>query len=128
MTARKFESLLAYIIHLCTIISTNDCGLYRDDGVMIQEYINGQQIDQLRKNITKIFKEIGFKIDTEANLKTADFLGMTFNLINGPYKPYKKTNHIPFHIKKNSNHSPQIIKKLQKAVNTTDNKDVTKRS
>ena len=95
---------------------------------MIQEYINGQQIYQLRKNITKIFKEIGFKIDTEANLKTVDFLGMTFNLINGPYKPYKKTNHILFHIKKNSNHSPQIIKNLQKAVNTTDNKEVTKRS
>ena len=98
--AETWEFTGIYLLHLCTIISTNDCGLYRDDGVMIQEYINGQQIYQLRKNITKIFKEIGFKIDTEANLKTVDFLGMTFNLINGPYKPYKKTNHILFHIKK----------------------------
>ena len=54
---------------------------------MIQEFVNGQQIDQLHKKIIKIFKEIGFKIDTETNLKLVDFLDMTFNLINGSYKP-----------------------------------------
>ena len=59
---------------------------------MIQEYINGQQIDQLRKKIIKIFKEIGFKIDIETNLEIVNFLDMTFNLINGSYKPYKKPN------------------------------------
>ena len=45
---------------LCTIINRNNCGLYRDDGLMIQKHINGQQIDQLRKKIIKIFKEIDF--------------------------------------------------------------------
>ena len=59
---------------------------------MIQEYINGQQIDQLRKRIIKIVKETGFKIDIETNLKIVNFLDMTFNLINGSYKPYKKPN------------------------------------
>ena len=48
----------------------HNCGLYRDDGLMIQEYINGLQTDKLRKKIIKIFKEIGFKIDIEINLKT----------------------------------------------------------
>ena len=66
---------------LCTIISKNDSGLYRDDGLMIQEYINGQQIDQLRMKIIKIFKEIGFKIDIERNLKIVDFLDVTFNKV-----------------------------------------------
>ena len=56
---------------------------------MIQEYINGQQIDQLRKRIIKIVKETGFKIDIETNLKIVNFLDMTFNLINVSYKPYK---------------------------------------
>ena len=74
---------------LCTIINKNDCGIYRDDGLMIQEYINGQQIDQLRKKIIKIFKETGFKTDIETNLKIVNFLDMTFNLINVSYKPYK---------------------------------------
>ena len=40
------------------MIYKNDCGLYRDGGLMIKEYINDQQIDQLRKKIIKISKEI----------------------------------------------------------------------
>ena len=103
----------------CTIISKNDCGLCRNDGSMIQEYINGQQIDQLRKKIIKIFKEIGFKIDIETNLEIVNFLDMTFNLINGSYKPYKKPNDTLLYINKNSNHPPQIIKKYQNQ-STTD--------
>ena len=81
---------------------------------MIQEYINGQQIDQLRKKFVKIFKEIGFKIDIETNLKIVNFLDMTFNLINDSYKPYKKPNETLLYINKNSNHPPQIIKKVPK--------------
>ena len=34
---------------------------------MVQKYINGPEIDQLRKKIIKIFKEIDFKIDIETN-------------------------------------------------------------
>ena len=66
-------------------INKNDCGISKNDGLMIQEYINGQQTDQLRKKIIKIFKEIGLKIDIETNLKIFDFLDVTFNLINGSY-------------------------------------------
>ena len=102
---------------LWTIISKNDCGLYTDNPLMIQEYINGPQIDQLRKEIIKIFKEIGFKIDIEINFKIVDFLDVTFNLINGSYKPYKKPNNTFLYNNKNSNHSPQIIKKLPKTIN-----------
>ena len=42
---------------------------------------------------------------------------MTFNLINGSYKPYKKPNDTLLYINKNSNHPPQIIKKLLKTIN-----------
>ena len=42
---------------------------------------------------------------------------MTFNLINGSYKPYKKPNGTLLYINKNSNHPPHIIKKLQKTIN-----------
>ena len=102
---------------LCTIISKNVCGLYRDDGLMIQEYKNCQQIDQLPQKIIKIFNEIGFKIDIETNLKIVNFLDMTFNLINVSYKPYKKPVDTLLYINKNSNHPPQIIKKLPKTIN-----------
>ena len=55
-------------------------------------FLESSQIDQLRKKIIKIFKETGFKIDIETDLKIVNFLDMTFNLINGSYKPYKKPN------------------------------------
>ena len=113
-----WEIISIYLLsQLCTIISKNDCGLYRDDDLMIQEYKNCQQIDQLRKKIIKIFKETGFEIDIEANLKIVNFLDTTFNLINGSYKPYKKPNDTLLYINNNSNHSLQIIKKLSKKIN-----------
>ena len=92
-------------------------GLYRDDGLMIQKYISGQQIDQLRKKVIKIFKKIGFKIDIETNLKIVDFLDITLNLINGSYKPYIKPNDALLYIDKDSNHPPQIINEMQKIIN-----------
>ena len=76
---------------------------------MIQEYINGHEIDQLHKKIIKIFKKTDFKIDIETNLKNADFLNITFN--------FKNRNKQLLHINKNSKHPPQIIKKLQKTIN-----------
>ena len=38
-------------------------------------------------------------------------------MINGSYKPYKEPNDALLYINKNSNHPPQIIKKLPKTVN-----------
>ena len=54
---------------LAKLINKKDCGLYRDDGLLILRNANGQQIDRMRKNIIKIFKDIGFAIDAETNHK-----------------------------------------------------------
>ena len=37
---------------------------------------------------------------------------MTFNLLDGTYKPYKKTNDQLLYVNTSSNHPPQIIKQL----------------
>ena len=84
---------------------------------MIQEHINCQQIDQLRKKIINVFKKTGFKIDIETKLKIANFLDLTFNLINGSQKLDKKPKDTLLYLNKNSTHSPQVIKKLQKTIN-----------
>ena len=106
-----------YILtRLATIIKKSDCGLYRDDGLVILRNVNGQQIDRTRKNIIKIFKDIGFGIDIETNSKVVDFLDITFNLNNGIYKPYKKPNDRLLYINKSSNHPPQIINQLPKII------------
>ena len=102
---------------LYTIISKKNCWLYRDDGLMIQEHIYCQQIDQLLKKIINVFKKTGFKIDIETKLKIANFLDLTFNLINGSQKLDKKPNDTLLYLNKNSTHPPQVIKKLQKTIN-----------
>ena len=49
------------------------------------------------KNI-QTFKDFGFAIDVETNLKIFDFLDITFNLNNGTYRPYKKPNDLSLYI------------------------------
>ena len=71
----------------------------------------------MRKNIIKIFKDTGFAIDVETNLKIVDFSDITFNLSNGTYRSYKKSNDLLSYINKSSNHSPQIINQLSKVMN-----------
>ena len=67
-------------------------------------------------NFLDLFKDIGFLIDIETNLKIVNFLDITFNLNNGTLKPYKKANDLLLCIKKSSNHPPQIIKQLPKII------------
>ena len=63
----------------------------------------------MRKSIIKTLKDIGFAIDLETNLKIVDFLDITFNLNNGTYRPYKKTNDLLLYTSKSSNQLPKII-------------------
>ena len=76
---------------LANSIPKENCGLYRDNGLILMRNKNGQKTDRIRKQVIKIFKEIGFKIAIKTNLKVVDFLDITFNLSNGTYKPYRKT-------------------------------------
>ena len=116
--AELCENVGIYILScLSEILNKKDYGLCRDDGLLILHNLNGQQIDCTRKNIIKIFKNIGFNIDIETNLKIVDFLDITFNLENNTYKPFKKPNDTLLYINVNSNHPPQIIKQLPKTIN-----------
>ena len=115
--AEVYKLVGIYIIcFLAKPINKNDCGLYREDGLLILRNVNHQQIDRMRKNI-KIFTDPGFAIKVETNLKIVDFLDITFNLNNGTYRPYKKPNYLLSYINKFSNHPPQIINQLPKTIN-----------
>ena len=67
--------------------------------------------------IVKTFKDIGFAIDVENNLKIVDFLDITFNLNNGTYRPYQKPKDLLLYINKSSHHPLQIINQLPKIIN-----------
>ena len=65
---------------LSKIANQKDCGLYRDDGLILLQNSNGKRADKLRKDIAATFKSIGFQIEIKCNLKQVDFLDVTLNL------------------------------------------------
>ena len=79
--------------------------------------VNGQKMDHARKNVIKIFEEVGFKIEIQTYLEIVSFLGMTFNLSNGAYRPYKKPNKFLLCINTSFNHPPQVIKQSPTSIN-----------
>ena len=91
---------------LANIIDRNNSGLYLDDGLILLRNVNRQNMDRIRKNVIKIFKQVGFKIKIRTNLKIVNFLDVTFNLTNGTYRPYKKPNDPLLYINTSSNHPP----------------------
>ena len=99
--------------NLENILPKTNVGLYRNDGLIFLRNKNGQEIGKKRNTIMKTFKDIGFSIDIQTNLKKIDFLDVTLNLQNGTYCLYKKPNDQLFYIHSSSNRSPQIIKQLQ---------------
>ena len=115
--AEVWELIGIYIQSLLTnILSKDNMGLYRDDGLFILRKINKQQTDKIRKKIISIFKNINFKIEIVTNLTEVDFLDVTFNLENNTYRPYKKPNDKLIYIDVSSNHPTQIKKQLTKII------------
>ena len=102
---------------LKTIIRKENVGLYRVDGLGIIRNSSGPEIDRMRKQIIKVFKECGLNIVIKMNLKTVDFLDVRFNLTNNTYEPYRKPNNEPVYININSNHPSNILKELPKSIN-----------
>ena len=115
--AEVCELIGIYIQYLLTnILSKDDMGLYRDDGLFILRNINKQQTDKIQKKIISNFKNINFKIEIVTNLTEVDFLDVIFNLENNTYRPYKKPNDKLIYIDVSSNHPPQIKKQLTKII------------
>ena len=91
-------------------------GLYRDDVLAILRNTSGPGANRKRKNIIKIFKECGLSITCEINKKIVDFLDVRFNLNKQTYEPYRKPNNEPVYINIKSNHPPNIIADIPKAI------------
>ena len=69
------ELIGIYIQSLLTnILSKDNMGLYRDDGLFILHKRNRQQTDRIRKKIINIFKNIDFKIEIVTNLTESLFI------------------------------------------------------
>ena len=82
---------------LLSNFSKVDIDLCRDNRLVILRNKNGKETDKIRKNIIKTLKNTRFSIEIATNLKSQDFLDITFNLQTNPYCPSNKpsdgTNH-----------------------------------
>ena len=111
------ELVGTYILNkLKNITNKENIGLYRDDGLGIFQNIPKTEIERKKKQIVKVFKDCGLSITIKCNLKSEDFLDVTFDLLNEIYKPYRKPNNKPLYINKHSNHPPNILKQLPKSI------------
>ena len=107
-----------YILNdLSKITDKRNIGLYRDDGLAIFRNLKSKDADSIRKEIIKIFKEIGFDIEINIDLKSVDFLDLTLDLNTGTYRPYKKPNDKLSYVHTSSNHPQNIIKQLPLSIN-----------
>ena len=72
------------------IYNHNNIGLCRDDGLAVFKNTSGQQSERIKKTFQKMFKNKGFNIITNCNMKIVNYLNVTLNLNYGSYRPYKK--------------------------------------
>ena len=101
---------------LCKLMSKKHFELYWDDARGILRNTFGPEADRKRESIVKVFKECGLSITCEVNKKIADFLDVRFNLNEQTYETYRKPNNEPVYINIQSNHPPNIIADIEKAV------------
>ena len=92
-------------------------GLYRDDGLGVVCNKTARQVDQMKKEICRIFRDNNLRATIEANLKTIDFLDITMNLEANEYQPFMKPNNTPLYVNRYSNHPPAITKNIPESVN-----------
>ena len=91
-------------------------GKYRDDALGVTS-LTPRQADLAKKDICRIYKQNGFSITIEVNIKVVNFLDITLDLRTGLYMPFMKPNNCPIYINKNSNHPQSITRNIPEAVN-----------
>ena len=86
-------------------------GLYRDDGLGVTTQ-RPQQVENTKKRICEIFRNMGLKITIEANKSIVDFLDITLDLSRNTFMPYLKLNNKLFYVNNQSKHPPLILKNI----------------
>ena len=66
-----------------------------------------------KQEMIELFKKHGLNLEIKCNLKTVDYLHVTFDLNNGICKPYNKINNFPRDIKFKSKHPASVLKQIQ---------------
>ena len=113
--AETCELVGSFLLSQLQQLSIN-IGLYRDDGLPV---VNStpRVIENIKKDICRIFNNNGLRITIEANKKIINFLDIIFNLNQCAYQPYTKPNTTIKYVHHDSNHPPSIIKNILAGIN-----------
>ena len=88
-------------------------GIYRDDGLAhYNNRLTGPQVEKMKKDLIRTFKDENLRITIETNMDRVDFLDVTLDMPSGKFWPYRKPNNTPLYINKQSNHPPSVKKQL----------------
>ena len=94
-----------------------DAGLYRDDGLGASKPISKRLMEQKKKAITKMFKDMGLEITITVSMHVANFLDTTLSLKDGKFWPYAKPNNTIKYVHTQSNHPRHVTKQIPYGVN-----------
>ena len=61
-------------------LNTHSAGLYRDDGLAVLRRASGSRADRARKDLIKVFGELGLRITVQTNLKSVDNFGVILHV------------------------------------------------
>ena len=103
-----------YTLSKCQNLGVN-LGLYRDDGLGECQK-RPQQVENVKKKLCQIFREMGLSISIEANKKVVNFLDVTLDLSRDIYSPYIKPNNPLMYVHRESNHPPSITKNIPESI------------
>lgn len=114
--AETCELVTTFLLHQMKEKIGENIGLYRDDGLAV---INGtpRTVENIKKEICKIFSENNLKITIEANKKIVNFLDVTLNIAKQEHSPYMKPDNTPLYVNTKSNHPPSVLKAIPQGIN-----------
>ena len=92
-------------------------GIYRDDGLAVVDNKTPGQLERLVKKVHKIFKDQGFNITIEKELKRTEFLDTILDLTNNMHRPYRKPNTEVTYVSNLSNHPKHIRRHIPDIIN-----------
>ena len=90
----EFVGLLI-LYYLKDKFNNKDIGLYREDGLAASRNMGPRKADKVRKQFIDCFQQFGLRITCQVNIKTVNFLDVTFNLLTGKYQPHMKDENPP---------------------------------
>ena len=114
--AETCELVGCYILSRLTEKYGNNIGLYRDDGLSAFNK-KPHEIEKIKKELCKIFRDNDLKITVEANVTKINFLDVTLDLKSGKHYPFTKEGNKPLYVHKQSNHPPSILKNIPESIN-----------